>query len=51
MQNNKKDIWTMCEICRIAFLAKSPEAPFCTLCLEELKDRNEYERRTSWKEE
>jgi len=46
-----KDIWTMCLTCKMAFLAKSADAPMCGLCLEETKDRVHYEKSKSWREE
>lgn len=46
----KKDIWTVCNQCRMSFAARSPDAPYCSDCLGEMTDRNGYER-IAWKEE
>lgn len=39
-----KDIWTMCLICHIAFLARSVDAPLCSDCIKEKLELTKYDK-------
>jgi len=44
-----KDIWTACVACKMAFLARNSDEPYCPLCKQESKDQEDYDKQR-WKE-